>query len=70
MTFAHRDCEDVAEILSREGIATRAGFHCAPLAHESGGTYGTGTLRISPGIYNTMGDIDRFVQALSLAETL
>ena len=43
------DCEALADALGRRGIATRAGLHCAPLAHESAGTLDTGTLRISFG---------------------
>lgn len=42
-------CEEAAEKLGRQGIALRAGLHCAPLAHESAGTLNTGTLRISFG---------------------
>lgn len=43
------ECEEMAEKLARRGIAVRAGLHCAPLAHESAGTLGTGTVRISFG---------------------
>ena len=43
------DCEEFAEKMARLGIALRAGLHCAPLAHESGGTLDTGTVRISLG---------------------
>ena len=43
------DCEEVARRLARQGIAVRAGLHCAPLAHESAGTLETGTVRISFG---------------------
>lgn len=43
------DCEDAAAILAENGIAIRAGLHCAPLAHESVGTLETGTVRISFG---------------------
>ena len=43
------DCEDAARILGENGIAVRAGLHCAPLAHESAGTLQTGTVRISFG---------------------
>ena len=45
-----RDCEDVAELLARQGIAVRAGLHCAPFAHESAGTLQTGTVRVSYGL--------------------
>ena len=43
------DCEGAAQLLARQGIAVRAGLHCAPLAHESAGTLETGTVRISFG---------------------
>lgn len=43
------DCEEAAERLAEQGIALRAGLHCAPLAHRSAGTIRTGTLRVSIG---------------------
>ena len=43
------DCEDAATFLAENGIAVRAGLHCAPLAHESAGTLSTGTVRVSFG---------------------
>ena len=45
----HGDCEEMAEHLAKQGIAVRAGLHCAPLAHESAGTLETGTVRVSFG---------------------
>ncbi len=43
------DCEEAAVILAKQGIAVRAGLHCAPLAHDSAGTLQTGTVRVSFG---------------------
>ena len=43
------DCEETAEFLGKQGIAVRAGLHCAPLAHQSAGTLETGTVRVSFG---------------------
>jgi selenocysteine lyase/cysteine desulfurase len=43
------DCEEFAGYLGEQGIAVRAGLHCAPLAHESAGTLKTGTVRVSFG---------------------
>ena len=43
------DSEETAEFLAQQGIAGRAGLHCAPLAHESAGTLETGTVRVSFG---------------------
>jgi selenocysteine lyase/cysteine desulfurase len=56
----------ISEYLSAEqNIATRSGFHCAPLAHETIGTLRTGgTTRFSFGFFNTRDEIDQAVQAL------
>lgn len=43
------DGEEAARILADQGIAVRAGLHCAPYAHESAGTLSTGTVRVSFG---------------------
>ena len=43
------DCEELAEFLGQQGVAVRAGLHCAPLAHESAGTLQGGTVRLSFG---------------------
>ncbi len=43
------DCEEAAQLLANQGIAVRAGLHCAPLAHESAGTLERGTVRVSFG---------------------
>ena len=43
------DCEEAAQQLGSQGIAVRAGLHCAPAAHESAGTVQTGTVRVSFG---------------------
>lgn len=47
------DVEETAEILAKQGIAVRAGLHCAPLAHRSAGTLETGTVRLSFSPFNT-----------------
>ena len=46
------------------GILCRAGLHCAPLAHQSLGTFPLGTVRFSFGLFNTREEIDRAVDAL------
>jgi len=58
------DCEAVAAGLSEQGIAIRAGLHCAPLAHETAGTLDTGTVRISVSDFTRPRDIRRFLCAL------
>lgn len=46
------------------GIMTRAGLHCAPLAHKSLGTFPTGTVRMSLGMFNTTEEIDYTVDSI------
>ena len=53
------NCEEAAEALGGAGVAVRAGLHCAPLAHETGGTLDTGTVRLSLGPFNTEGEMRR-----------
>ena len=43
------DSEEGAQLLAKQGIALRAGLHCAPFAHESAGTLDRGTIRVSFG---------------------
>lgn len=59
------DCETVAANLSERGIAVRAGFHCAPNAHHTLGTYETGGVRVSLSKFNTLREIDKFIDALN-----
>jgi hypothetical protein len=40
-------------------------LHCAPLAHQHLGTFGRGAVRFSPGLFNTVDDIDRAIEALA-----
>lgn len=44
--------------------AVRTGLHCAPLAHKSIGTFPYGTVRISPGYFNTDNEIEETIAAL------
>ncbi len=53
------DCETLAQRLAAHGVCVRAGLHCAPLAHESAGTLGTGTVRVSLSAFNTEKEIRR-----------
>lgn len=58
------DCENVADSLAKEGIAVRAGLHCAPLAHQSAGTLDRGTVRISVSPQNTQEEANIFAEIL------
>lgn len=52
------DSRDVTSLLNDNfGIATRAGFHCAGLAHKTIGTWDTGAVRMSLGVFNNMRQI-------------
>lgn len=58
------DCETVSQELSEMGVASRAGLHCAPLAHESAGTLATGTVRISFSAFNKTHEVNKFLNIL------
>lgn len=57
---------DLASILDDEGIAVRAGHHCAQPLMERLGV--NGTTRASFYIYNTESEVDSFVKALEKAK--
>jgi cysteine desulfurase / selenocysteine lyase len=46
-------------------VAVRPGLHCAPYIHRSLGTFPEGTVRVSPGLFNTAEDIDHLARALA-----
>ncbi len=53
--------EEVASYLDKNGIAVRAGYHCAGLTHKNYGTAESGCVRITPGIFNSVKDIKNLV---------
>jgi cysteine desulfurase family protein len=56
---------DLAGILDVNfDIACRHGLHCAPYAHQRLGTFPDGTVRVSPGAFNTDDDIAALLEAL------
>ena len=58
--------QDLAASLDTSfGIAIRPGLHCSPYIHRTLGTFPDGTIRISPGPFNTVEDIDAFIHALT-----
>ena len=62
---AFADPAQVADALDTDyGIMTRVGLHCAPSAHQTLGTYPTGTIRFSFGWWNTEGEVERALEAL------
>ena len=57
------------QLFQRFGIATRAGLHCAPLAHQALGTQRQGAVRFSFSHFNTEDEIDRGLAALRTLAT-
>ncbi|MGL4904159.1 MAG: aminotransferase class V-fold PLP-dependent enzyme [Cetobacterium sp.] len=59
------DSSDLSTVLDEEfGILVRPGFHCAPLAHKTIGTYETGTVRFSFGFFNDENDVQYALDAI------
>lgn len=58
------DSSEVGNLLSEKGIAVRTGYHCAPLIHRVIGTHNMGTIRISPGYFNTFDDVENIIKSL------
>jgi cysteine desulfurase family protein len=56
--------EQVASLLSDDGIAVRAGLHCAPLAHKSFNTIKSGTVRVSPSFFTEKNHVDLLINSL------
>ncbi len=64
-TINNVDSGEIGYILeSSYGILCRTGLHCAPLAHKAINTFPEGTVRLSPGYFTTIADIDYLVDAL------
>ena len=56
---------EVARRLDTEfDIAVRPGLHCAPLAHQTLGTFPQGTVRFSFGYFNRLSDAEKAAEAL------
>jgi cysteine desulfurase/selenocysteine lyase len=59
-------CEDVGTILDTAfNSEVRSGLHCAPGTHECIGTFPEGTVRVSPGFFNTHEDIETLIRAVA-----
>lgn len=64
MNIKGKDSSEVAEYLNEAGIAVRAGFHCAPLAHKTIGTIDLGAVRFSLSYFNTEEEIKEVLQVV------
>lgn len=56
--------EQAAARLNDSGIAVRAGLHCAPAAHRAFHTLESGTVRVSPGAFNTEHDASILIKSV------
>jgi len=66
LVFKNRDQGEAAYLLERDyGILTRSGLHCAPLAHQTLGTFPQGSVRFSFGYFTTADDVDAALLAIS-----
>ena len=63
--LAGRDPVSVAQALDQAGIESRAGCHCATLAHHALGLTPPASCRLSFYLYNTPGEIDQAVAAVA-----
>ena len=64
-TAEGHDVEQIASALGQQDIAVRAGLHCAPSAHRQAGTLESGTVRVSFSHWNTMQEVEQFLEAMS-----
>jgi cysteine desulfurase/selenocysteine lyase len=56
---------DLAAVLDEHfDVQCRAGLHCAPGAHQAIGTFPSGTVRLSPGYFNTTAEAESVVAAV------
>jgi cysteine desulfurase/selenocysteine lyase len=65
-TFAHIHPHDLAQVLDSDGIAIRAGHHCAMPLHDFLGV--GATARASFYLYNTPSEVDALIEALYKAK--
>lgn len=56
--------EETAARLNQDGIAVRAGLHCAPCAHKAYGTSETGTVRIAPSYFTSKKDLYELIKSV------
>lgn len=56
--------QELENLFNDEGIITRRGLHCAPLAHKHMGTDKNGTLRLSVGYFNDEEDLNKLTEVL------
>ncbi|HEX3028661.1 MAG TPA: aminotransferase class V-fold PLP-dependent enzyme, partial [Clostridia bacterium] len=64
INLENRSSTEVSSILNNKyGIAVRSGLHCSPIAHETMGTLESGIIRLSPGCFTTLEEVDLVINA-------
>lgn len=61
--------EEAAEFLNTNGVAVRAGYHCAPFAHKQLGTLETGAVRVSVSAFNSKNQAEKLLSLLNNKKT-
>ena len=56
--------ENLVAKLNKYWIMTRGGLHCSPLAHTTMNTIENGTVRVVPGAFNTINDINYLLNVI------
>jgi selenocysteine lyase/cysteine desulfurase len=65
------DCAEIGRALyDRHKIEVRVGLHCAPMAHQSLGTFPEGTVRIAPSKYHRPSDFQYLLAAIEDIDSL
>lgn len=66
LSFNVRDLpsEEIGRKLNDQGVAVRAGLHCAPVAHRFFGTLQQGAVRVCPSVFTTEKDVSGFSAAM------
>ena len=59
-----RSPAEVGAYLASRGICVRTGYHCAPVAHRTIGSFENGHVRASVSYHNRMGDVGALVNAV------
>jgi len=60
-----KDSAEIATALDEKyQIMVRVGLHCSPYAHKTIGTFPDGTVRASFSIFNTIEEVDYFIDSL------
>ncbi len=66
--FKGYSSDNIGNVLSKNNIAVRTGLHCAPLAHQTLGTFPAGTVRLSTSWFTKEEDFVELEKALNFIE--